>query len=120
MECIIKVKRIYEEPHETDGYRILVDRLWPRGLSKEKAKIDCWLKDIAPPTELRKWFNHEPEKFAEFKERYIAYLMTETPLQLINEIKKQASNHSTITLLYSAKDQVHNQAHILKDVLVKQ
>jgi uncharacterized protein YeaO (DUF488 family) len=75
---IIGLKRVYEEPLESDGTRILVDRLWPRGLTKEKAKVDVWLKDIAPTTELRKWFNHEPDKWPEFKKRYRAEINNNT------------------------------------------
>ena len=73
----IKIKRVYEKPDEKDGFRILVDRLWPRGLTKEKAAVDLWLKDIAPSTELRKWFNHDPDKWKEFKKRYPADFIAE-------------------------------------------
>ncbi len=107
----IKIKRAYEPPEKADGARILVDRLWPRGLSKEKARIDLWLKDIAPSTELRKWFGHDPEKWAEFQKRYRAELRrNEEPLaRLTQELQK-----GTVTLVYSAKDEDHNDAVVLK------
>ena len=112
----IAIKRIYEDPSEKDGYRILVDRLWPRGVSKEEAKLDEWLKDIAPSTALRKWFDHIEERFPEFSERYQAELdlKTEEITRLTTIAKKQQ-----ITLLYSAKNEKFNQAVVLSDYLNK-
>jgi uncharacterized protein YeaO (DUF488 family) len=110
----IKLKRVYEEPAKTDGTRILVDRLWPRGLTKEKAHVDLWLKEVAPSTELRKWFAHDPAKFAEFKARYRTELK-QKPEQLA--LLKQAVAKGPATLLYSAKDEVRNQAVFLAQLL---
>lgn len=111
----MKIKRIYEAALKEDGKRILVDRLWPRGLTKEKAKIDLWLKDIAPSTELRKWFGHEPEKWNEFKERYIEELKhNEKQTSILKELLKTES----VTLVYAARDKEHNEAVILKDYLL--
>jgi uncharacterized protein YeaO (DUF488 family) len=106
----IKIKRVYEKPDKTDGTRILVDRLWPRGLTKAKAKVDLWLKEIAPSTELRKWFGHEPDKWAEFKKRYHAELKKngEQAALLKEEIEK-----GVVTLVYGAKDEEHNEAVVL-------
>lgn len=97
-----------------DGYRILVDRLWPRGLSKDKAHVDEWLKDIAPTDELRKWFNHEPEKYPEFRKKYEHELQDHKAL--LEEISKKAA-HERVTLVYGAKDEEHNQAVVLAEVL---
>jgi uncharacterized protein YeaO (DUF488 family) len=110
----IKLKRIYEEPAKADGTRILVDRLWPRGLTKEKAHVDLWLKEIAPSNELRKWFAHDPAKWPEFKARYKAELK-HNGQQLA--LLKQAVTRGTTTLLYGAKDTEHNEAVVLQDLL---
>jgi uncharacterized protein YeaO (DUF488 family) len=111
----IQLKRAYEEPSETDGTRILIDRLWPRGLTKEKAKIDLWLKDIAPSTELRKWFGHDISKWDEFKNRYNNELENNTASvsQLREHIEK-----GKVTLVYGAKDKEHNDAVVLAEYLV--
>ncbi|MFA5518166.1 MAG: DUF488 domain-containing protein [Spirochaetota bacterium] len=111
------IKRIYENPMETDGFRILIDRLWPRGISKEKAKIDLWLKEIAPSDELRKWFSHDPEKWADFKEKYKSELANN--LESIKVIKEIMKKEKTITFLYAAKDEEHNNAIVLKEFLKK-
>ncbi|RAJ83238.1 uncharacterized protein YeaO (DUF488 family) [Chitinophaga dinghuensis] len=111
---MIQIKRVYEEYEEKDGYRILVDRLWPRGLSREKAHLDEWLKDIAPTDELRKWFNHDPERYTEFKQRYEKELKEHAGL--LEEIRKKAAHHR-VTLLYGAHDEQHNQAVVLLEVL---
>ena len=110
----IKLKRVYELPDATDGKRILVERLWPRGLTKEKAHVDLWMKDIAPTTELRKWFDHDPDKWTEFKKRYRAELKQndEQVAQLRNEIGKRKT-----TLVYGAKDEEHNAALVLLEYL---
>lgn len=109
----VKLKRAYESPTAIDGDRILVDRLWPRGLSKEKAKIDLWLKDVAPSTELRKWFGHDPEKWQEFKKRYRAELKNNPALSELQTLSRQTD----ITLVYASKDQLHNEAVVLKQIL---
>jgi uncharacterized protein YeaO (DUF488 family) len=110
----IAIKRVYEQPKESDGMRILVDRLWPRGLAKEKARVDLWLKDIAPSNELRKWFAHDPKKWPEFQARYKEELKAHPgPLVLL---KKEAAKRP-ITLLYGAHDQEHNQAVALVKML---
>lgn len=108
------LKRIYLAPSENDGYRILVDRLWPRGVSKANAKVDEWDKILAPSTELRKWFNHEVDKFEEFKARYKKELET-FPSEL--QRLKILSQNQQVCLLFGAKDELHNQAVVLKSVL---
>lgn len=109
-----KTKRIYEKYSEDDGYRMLIDRLWPRGVSKEEAHLDEWLKDIAPSTELRKWFDHDPDKFDEFAKRYKGELTSreEEVEYLLNKAEEQK-----VTLLYTAKDEVHNHAKVLEEFL---
>ena len=105
---------MYEAPHKDDGIRILVDRLWPRGLSKEKAEVDLWLKEIAPSTELRKWFGHDPKKWRSFRARYELELKHHSnQIELI----KSKANAGTVTLLYAARDQEHNEAVVLKELL---
>lgn len=111
---IIKLKRVYEKPEPADGKRILVDRLWPRGLTKEKAKVDLWLKDIAPSTELRKWFGHDPKKWRGFRRRYESELKRHA--EQVALIKRRA-RAETVTLLYGARDQKHNEAVVLKQFL---
>jgi uncharacterized protein YeaO (DUF488 family) len=110
----IKIKRAYESPNDTDGYRILVDRLWPRGISKEKAKVDFWPKDLAPSTELRRWYGHDPEKWSEFKSRYFAEL--DGNPELIKELLKYARK-GPVTFVYSSKEQRLNNAVALKDYI---
>jgi len=108
----IKIKRVYEQPDKDDGRRILVDRLWPRGLTKEKASVDLWLKDIAPSTELRKWFGHDPSKWGEFKKRYLDELKGKSEqIQLL----KQEMEKGAVTLVYGAKDEEHNEALVLQE-----
>jgi uncharacterized protein YeaO (DUF488 family) len=114
---MIKAKRIYESPTGEDGFRILVDRLWPRGLQKEKAKIDLWLKEIAPSNELRKWFAHDPQKWEEFKRKYEKELTAQQ--ELLKEIRQIEKEEGTVTFLYSAKDTEHNNAVALKTILEK-
>lgn len=108
----IIIKRVYEAPSKEDGKRILIDRLWPRGLTKEKAKVDLWLKAIAPSTELRKWFGHDPSKWNEFKGRYITEIKNNSAVtsQLEEYLKK-----GKVTLVYGAKDEQHNDAVVLKE-----
>lgn len=112
----IIIKRVYEKPSKEDGKRILIDRLWPRGLTKEKAQIALWLKDIAPSTTLRKWFGHDPTKWIEFKKRYIAEIRKNTSVlaQLEEQLKKGKAS-----LVYAAKDEEHNDAVVLKEYLEK-
>ena len=110
----IVIKRVYEEASENDGYRILVDRLWPRGVSKEEAKLDEWVKIIAPSTELRKWFDHKEERLQEFAIRYKEELLQQE--EELNRLRKIATTKK-ITLLYGAKDPVINQAIVLKNIL---
>lgn len=112
---MLRLKRIYDQPEKDDGVRILVDRLWPRGLNKEKAKVDLWLKNIAPSNELRKWFGHEPDKWDEFKKRYCAELKKNSAVTQLKEYMKKGR----VTLLYSAKDEKHNNAVALKEFLEK-
>lgn len=110
----IKIKRVYERPDKEDGVRILVDRLWPRGLTKAKASIDLWLKDVAPSTELRKWFGHDPDKWTEFKTRYRAELR-ENDEQV--KLLKAEKAKGMVTLVYGAKDEEHNEAVVLQEFL---
>lgn len=110
----IKIKRVYERPDKKDGTRILVDRLWPRGLTKAKASVDLWLKDIAPSTELRKWFGHDPGKWAEFRTRYRAELKEND--EQVSLLKDQAKK-GVVTLVYGARDEVHNEAIVLQESL---
>jgi len=110
----IAIKRAYEQPSPDDGFRILVDRLWPRGLSKKDAHIDLWLKDIAPSAELRRWFAHDPTRWAEFQRRYRAELKQKN--QLLATIKAQARK-TRVTLIYGAKDEEHNDAVVLLEKL---
>ena len=108
----IQIKRAYETPDAKDGFRVLVDRLWPRGLTKEKAALDLWLKDIAPSTDLRKWFNHDPEKWKEFQKRYRKELKENK--EAVDTLKEHLKK-GTVTLLYAARDEAHNEAEVLKD-----
>ena len=114
---MIKIKRIYDTPTEDDGFRILVDRLWPRGLTKEKAKVDLWLKEIAPSDQLRKWYAHDPKKWAEFRKRYFNDL--DTKRELVNQIV-QKMKEGDVTLLYSSKEEKINNAVALKEYIEKQ
>ena len=110
---MIKIKRVYEKPEDEDGIRILVDRLWLRGLTKEKASTDLWLKDIARSTQLRKWFNHDPEKWNKFKKHYLAELNENK--KSVAELKEQLTN-GVVTLIFGAKDEEHNEALVLKEL----
>ena len=109
-----KIKRVYEKPAKEDGFRILADRLWPRGLTKEKASVDLWLKEIAPTTELRKWFGHDPEKWNEFKKKYVAELKKNKETV---SILKEKIKEGTVTILYGARDEEHNEALVILDFL---
>lgn len=114
---MILIKRIYEEKSKGDGYRVLVDRLWPRGLSKEKAGVDLWMKDIGPSNELRKWFNHDPAKWDEFKSKYHDEIKGKK--NLLAELKRLETEHKKVTLLYGAHDEQHNQAIVVAEELKK-
>ena len=111
----LKLKRAYEAPAAADGTRVLVDRLWPRGLKKERAAFDLWAKDLAPSNELRKWFGHDPERWAEFKRRYTAELRQHT--ELLDDLRALALR-GPVTLIYAARDEEHNEAVVLRDVLL--
>ena len=111
---VIKLKRAYDEPQPQDGRRVLVDRLWPRGVSKDDADLDEWMKEVAPSDELRKWFGHDPERWDEFRERYFAELDDkEGP---VSKLREWADGHA-LTLVYGAKDEEHNNAVALKEYL---
>ncbi len=112
----IHIKRIYDRPEESDGLRVLVDRLWPRGLSKKKARIDFWVKELAPSTELRRWYGHDPGKWTEFKSRYADELKRNQAklLKLVNQIQA-----GPVTFLYSSKEQQWNNAVALKEHIEK-
>lgn len=110
----VRLKRAYEAAASSDGYRVLIDRLWPRGVSRERAKLDEWEQELPPSTELRKWFGHEPSRFEEFRRRYIEELRSERPR--LTELRRRARN-GTLTLVYSARDTEHNDAVVLAEVL---
>ena len=110
----ISIKRVYLPAEDSDGYRVLVDRLWPRGIKKENAKIDLWAKALAPSAELRKWFNHIPERFEEFSKKYVEGLKANPEVAPILDELRQ---HDKVTLLYGAKDEQHNNAVVLLHLL---
>jgi uncharacterized protein YeaO (DUF488 family) len=111
---MIQLKRVYEKPSRKDGLRILVDRLWPRGLTKEHAAVNLWLKDVAPSTQLRKWFSHDPARRKEFQTRYRKELRQNN--EAIELLKEKSKEH-TVTLVYGARDEEHNEALVLKKIL---
>jgi uncharacterized protein YeaO (DUF488 family) len=111
----VMLKRAYDPPAAGDGQRILVDRLWPRGVSKGEARLDEWIKDIAPSTELRTWFGHDPERWSEFRRRYRAELKQHVPL--VDDLRGRAGKEP-ITLVYAARDEVHNHAVVLRNVIL--
>lgn len=112
----LKLKRIYEGYVPEDGYRILVERLWPRGVSKEKAHVDLWMKEVAPSNELRKWFNHQDEKWEEFQRRYLEELSQNEHFQ---ELRRIVSSSEKVTLVFSSKNEKHNNAVVLYNMLKK-
>jgi uncharacterized protein YeaO (DUF488 family) len=114
---VIKLKRIYEPPRRSDGYRILVDRVWPRGVSKERAAIALWLKEIGPSTSLRKWFGHDPTRWREFQKRYRQELRGQP--ELTARIAQLEKEHGVVTLVFSARDEERNQAVVIRDFLAK-
>lgn len=111
---MIRIKRVYDKPERTDGLRILVERLWPRGLTKQKARVDVWLKEIAPSHELRRWYGHEPDKWPEFQRRYRAELRENKAA--LKELKQMVADE-TATLLFAARDTERNSAVVLQRVL---
>ncbi len=112
---MLKLKRIYEASRRSDGCRVLVDRVWPRGVFKERADIALWLKEVAPSTALRKWFGHEPERWPEFQKRYRQELRAKS--ELVARIRQLEKEHGVVTLLFSARDEERNQAVVLRDFL---
>jgi uncharacterized protein YeaO (DUF488 family) len=112
---MFKLKRVYEEASRDDGARVLIDRLWPRGVSKERARLDSWMKEIAPSTELRTWFGHDPAKWKQFQQKYTRELRRQGPL--LDELRKLERKRGTVTLLYGAKDPEHNDGVVLMKVL---
>jgi uncharacterized protein YeaO (DUF488 family) len=115
---VLKIKRAYEPAEPSDGRRILIDRLWPRGVSKTEANIDLWLKELAPSTELRQWYGHDPEKWDEFKKRYIEEITSPEKKKILEDIAHHA-RHNNITLVYSAKDTEHSDARVLAELINK-
>jgi uncharacterized protein YeaO (DUF488 family) len=112
---VLTVKRIYVPAAPSDGYRVLVDRLWPRGVSKEKAQVDLWLKEIAPSNALRQWFGHDPVRWIEFQKRYRSELRAMP--QVTGQLKQLIKKHRSLTLVFSARDEEHNQAVALRAFL---
>ncbi|MFZ2588284.1 DUF488 domain-containing protein [Paucilactobacillus nenjiangensis] len=115
----LKLERVYTKPIDTDGYRILVDRLWPRGVSKVNAQIDQWAKEITPTTELRKWFNHDPEKFDEFKHLYLSQLQSNPAYLDFKTMVHQKLETQNVIFVYAAKDEVYNHVVILAESILK-
>jgi len=111
---MFKLKRAYEDPAPADGLRVLVERLWPRGLTKERAALDLWLKEVAPSPELRQWFGHDPARWEQFQERYQQELKERKDMV---QLLKQKGRGKTVTLIYAARDEEHNGALVLKDFL---
>ena len=111
---MIKLKRVYEEPSPADGYRVLVERLWPRGLTRERVAVDLWLKDAAPSPDLRKWFGHDPARWDEFQERYLQELREKE--DVVRHLR-QKEHDGTVTLVYAARDEEHNGALVLTGFL---
>lgn len=114
----IRLKRAYEAPARSDGPRVLVDRIWPRGVAKKDADITHWLKGLAPSTELRKWFGHDPDKWPEFQERYLRELTGEEAGEDLEKLKNLVEEHSRVTLVFAAKDTGHNNAVALKEFVL--
>lgn len=117
----VNMKRIYDQPEQNDGIRVLVDRVWPRGISKDDAQLDHWLKEIGPSNELRKWFGHDPDKYDEFKQTYKEELeegSQQEELQKLKYLTKESNKQ--LTLLFAAKDAVYNQATVLKEIMDRQ
>ena len=114
----IRLKRVYETPEAADGYRVLVERLWPRGISKEHAKVDLWVKDAGASTGLRTWFGHDPAKWVEFREKYFEEIRTRP--DIIGQLREAIRSHKKVTFLFAAHDTEHNNALALKEFLEKE
>lgn len=110
----VRLKRAYEPPAASDGYRVLIDRLWPRGVKRDGARLDEWARDLAPSAELRRWFDHDPERFGQFRRRYTAELAGQE--KKLRELRRRA-RHGTLTLVYAAHDKEHNDAVVLAEIL---
>ncbi len=110
----LNVKRVYDAPEEGDGYRVLIDRIWPRGLSKERARVDEWARELAPSTELRRWFGHDPSRFDEFRRRYRRELAAKR--ERIEELQRRA-RREPLTIVYGARDREHNDAVVLAELM---
>jgi uncharacterized protein YeaO (DUF488 family) len=119
VQLTIRIERVYDNPKEVDSFRILVDRLWPRGLRKEKIGIDLWQKDVAPSNSLRKWFGHDMKKWDEFKSKYFKELDKKSDSDAVDRIIKLAKEQNSITLLYGTKEERFNNAVALKEYLEK-
>ena len=115
---MIKIKRIYLPAEPIDGYRVLVDRLWPRGISREDANLDEWMKDISPSNELRKWFDHQADRWDEFIKRYQVELQMPSRAEHLKELRRRSQN-GTVTLLYSARNELQNNAVVIRDLLIQ-
>ena len=115
---MFKLKGVYEKPSHEDGFRVLVERLWPRGFSKKRARVDLWLKEIAPSSELRRWYGHDPEKFAEFRRRYETELASETGQAALAQLRELAKQ-GPVTLIFAAHDTEHSNAVVLHDLLLR-
>jgi uncharacterized protein YeaO (DUF488 family) len=113
----VNIKRVYEKPARGDGYRVLVDRLWPRGLGKAKAALDTWLRDLAPSDDLRHWFHSHPERWLQFRKRYLKELASPAAAEALNKLYGLASRKKILTLLFASKNEQHNNAVVLKDLL---
>ena len=117
-KMMVALKRVYDEPAPGDGSRVLVERLWPRGFSKKRAHLDLWLKEIAPSNELRHWYGHDPEKFAEFRRRYEAELAEPAGRDALTKLREMAER-GAVTLVYATHDTEHSNAHVLRDLLLQ-
>ena len=114
---MVRIKRVYAPPAPEDGYRVLVDRLWPRGLAKEVARVDLWLKEIAPSTELRKWFGHDPERWPDFTRRYREELKAPERVAALDRLRRLRQEREAVTLLYGAREEALTHAALLQDLL---
>ncbi|HLI94628.1 MAG TPA: DUF488 family protein [Candidatus Baltobacteraceae bacterium] len=117
MKQEVRIKRAYEPPKKEDGFRVLVDRIWPRGIRKQDLHVRMWAKDIAPTTQLRQWFAHDPKRWPEFRKRYLTELREPAARKRIAQVIDAVKDSSAVTLIYSAKDEAHNQAVVLQGVL---
>lgn len=113
----IQLKRVYDVPSREDGFRILIDRLWPRGVSKEKAHVEDWIKDIGPSHDLRKWFQHDPDKFVSFKRKYLHELKSGDQREALKKLKQIVRTHDVVTLVFATRETKHNHAVVLKELI---